>query len=47
MGYVLGVTLGMGLVGVWIAMAADELIRGVIFFIRWRSGAWRKYNLVK
>ena len=44
--YILGVVCNLGLVGVWISMAADEIIRAVIFFIRWRSGAWKKYNLL-
>lgn len=44
--YILGVQLKMGLVGVWIAMTTDELIRGVLFIIRFKSGKWLKYNLV-
>ena len=44
--YILGVVLKMGLVGVWIAMTADELLRGVLFIIRFKSGRWLKYNLV-
>jgi Na+-driven multidrug efflux pump len=27
------------------AMAIDELVRAVIFVIRWRNGKWKKYNL--
>lgn len=45
--YLLGSVLGLGLVGVWIAMAADEIIRGICFLIRWKSGVWRKFDLVK
>jgi len=43
----LGVSLGLGLVGVWIAMAADEWFRGVVMLLRWRSGAWRRMALVR
>jgi Na+-driven multidrug efflux pump len=36
----LGVHLGWGLVGVWIAYAADEWIRGLSMWARWRRHAW-------
>jgi putative MATE family efflux protein len=42
----LGVHVGLGLVGVWIAMATDEWLRGIIMLLRWRSGAWRRTALV-
>lgn len=42
----LGIRLGLGLLGVWLAMAADECLRGAIMLLRWRSGAWRHYGLV-
>lgn len=40
--WLLGVHLAWGLVGVWIAMAADECTRGLVFFWRWHQGVWRK-----
>jgi putative MATE family efflux protein len=36
----LGVHLGWGLAGVWIAYAADEWLRGLLMWWRWRSLAW-------
>ncbi|MNH88379.1 Multidrug resistance protein NorM [compost metagenome] len=45
--YVLGVHFGIGLLGVWIAFAVDEWLRGVIMLLRWRSRAWEKKALVK
>ena len=42
----LGVVLGWGLVGLWVAMAADECIRAVLFLVRWKSRAWSKKRLV-
>jgi putative MATE family efflux protein len=36
----LGVTLGWGLVGVWIAYAADEWIRGLLMWRRWATLGW-------
>lgn len=45
--FLLGVRLGLGLRGVWFAMAADEILRAVIAVFRWRIGAWRGRSLVK
>ena len=39
--YIFGIVLGWGLVGVWLAMALDECLRAIIFYIRWRRGGWR------
>lgn len=44
--YVLGIILGWGLAGVWIGMAADEICRGIIVFIRWLKGSWRGKRVV-
>lgn len=38
--------LGLGLAGVWIAMAIDECTRALIFIFRWKSGKWKKFNLI-
>ncbi|WP_172201690.1 MATE family efflux transporter [Niveibacterium sp. COAC-50] len=38
--WLLGVHAGWGLLGVWLAMAADEWVRGIAMFIRWRLLAW-------
>ena len=46
-GYLVGVVAGWGLVGIWIAMACDECLRGVLFVIRFRRGAWKKKRLVE
>lgn len=45
--WLLGLHLGLGLVGVWLAMAADEWVRGLIMLARWRSGAWKARSFVK
>lgn len=42
---VLGVFFDMGIIGLWIAMALDECIRSVIFYIRWKKGKWRYIRL--
>ena len=41
MSYVLGIWAGWGLIGIWIALALDENIRGLILLCRWRSGRWK------
>lgn len=45
--YILAVVFGMGIYGLWIALAADECIRGIMMIIRWRSGKWRTKRVVK
>ena len=40
-GYYLGVYKGMGLVGIWIAMAIDECARGALFVVRFQSERWK------
>ena len=40
--YLLGVRLGLGLSGCWIAFMMDELFRGLTFFARLRSRSWTK-----
>lgn len=44
--YILGIKLGLGLYGCWIAFAIDELFRGTLFFLRWRSRKWTTKTLV-
>lgn len=43
--YILGIYFNMGLVGVWISMTADELIRAVIFIFRFKAGKWKTKNI--
>lgn len=40
--YIFGVVLDGGLVGVWIAMAIDECVRGAIYAWRFKQGNWKK-----
>ena len=46
LGYVLGVTMGFGLMGVWYAMIADWVVRTVLFQYRLVRGKWMR-NLPK
>ncbi len=44
--YILGGNvLKLGIPGVWIAMAIDEIIRAFIFIFRWHKGKWKNFNL--
>jgi Na+-driven multidrug efflux pump len=44
--YLLTYTLGMGPVGVWLAMGADFIVRGVCYFTRWIRGKWQTKNVL-
>lgn len=46
LGYIFGTVLGLGLQGIWIAMAIDECSRGLVFIFRFRSGAWKKKQVI-
>jgi putative MATE family efflux protein len=46
LGYLLVFRMNLGLAGVWLAIAADEWLRGVVFWFRWRGRAWMGQALV-
>ena len=43
--YLLCVVLGWGLVGLWLAFAADETMKSIVYLFRWRSGKWKNINI--
>lgn len=45
-GYVLGILLGLGVVGVWLGMFADWVVRGWLFRKRLRGSAWMRHRLL-
>ncbi len=46
-GYLFGVVLKWGLVGIWCALILDENVRGLLCLWRWKKGIWeRKLPLV-
>jgi putative MATE family efflux protein len=45
--YLLGIHMGYGLYGIWIAFIVDEWLRGLILWLRWRSRAWQQKSLVQ
>ena len=40
--YIIGVRMGMGAIGVWIAMVVDWVCRVTCFVTRFRSGVWKE-----
>lgn len=44
--YTLAVWLKMGLVGVWLAYAIDEILRSLLMLYRWRSGIWKEKSAI-
>ena len=40
LGYVLASTCNLGLMGFWIALVVDEIVRAVYTYFRWRSNRW-------
>ncbi len=38
--WLLGIKLGYGLTGIWIAMICDEWLRGVLMYRRWKHRRW-------
>lgn len=46
-GYILGITFGMGITGVWIAMLAEWGVRGIIFLVRFRGDKWYAHKLIE
>lgn len=45
-GYILSITMGFGIIGVWIAMVGEWGIRGVIFVWRFKGKKWYAHKLV-
>lgn len=45
--YILAVVLGYGIYGLFVALAADEILRGVLMLIRFKSGKWKTKRVVK
>ena len=44
--YALGVWMGMGLMGTWVAMIIDWAVRTAFFVARYKSGKWKKTAIV-
>ncbi|GJM74181.1 hypothetical protein HMSSN036_63970 [Paenibacillus macerans] len=47
LGYILGVVLPFGVIGVWLAMNIEWGIRGAIFLRRFYGTKWYRHRLVE
>ena len=47
LGYLLGVVLGFGIIGIWLGMVSDWVVRGSLYCIRFKKGKWKHKPLVK
>ncbi|MFQ3228881.1 MATE family efflux transporter [Reinekea sp.] len=45
--YLLGVHWSFGVVGIWIGVAMDEWVRGIIMVVRWQRERWQRFVKVK
>ena len=45
--WLLGITLGWGMIGIWIALSADEWLRGLLMVHRWATGRWKSKALIR
>ena len=43
--YIIAVRMGMGVLGVWIAMTIDWAVRAVLFIIRYRGKRWQHKSI--
>ncbi|WP_042461620.1 MATE family efflux transporter [Neobacillus dielmonensis] len=46
LGYLLGITFGFGIIGVWVAMIIEWGVRGTIFVWRFKGKKWYAHKLV-
>lgn len=46
MSYVLGVWMHMGLLGIWVAMTLDWVVRDIIFIARYRGKKWEQKRVI-
>lgn len=46
LGYLFVFVMDLGLVGVWLAISADEWLRAILVISRWKSRKWERYAIV-
>lgn len=47
LGYLLGIVLNFGLIGVWLGIVIDWLVRGTLYYIRFKKGKWKCKTVIK
>lgn len=45
--YILAKGMGFGVLGVWMAMVLDWLVRAIAFTLRWKSNRWQKNTVIQ
>lgn len=38
--YLLGITAGLGMIGIWLSVGTDETMRGIVMLFRWKTKRW-------
>lgn len=46
LGYLLGIVLHFGILGVWVAMDAEWGVRGIIFYTRYKGKKWCSHHVI-
>jgi putative MATE family efflux protein len=46
LGYILGIVFRMGVVGIWVAMGFDWILRSAIYIVRFKSGRWKEFKVI-
>ncbi|MGN0775652.1 MAG: MATE family efflux transporter [Candidatus Ventricola sp.] len=44
--YLFALNLGLGALGIWLAMLCDWAVRAVVFSLRWLSGGWKGKSVI-
>lgn len=39
--YLLGITAGLGMIGIWLSIGTDETMRGIVMLFRWKTKRWK------
>lgn len=47
MAYVVGITMGFGILGMWWMFTLDENVRGIVFTRRWNSRGWMHKGFIR
>ncbi len=45
--WLLGVVHDMGVTGIALAMVCDWIVRGILFFLRQKSGKWKRFQVIR
>jgi putative MATE family efflux protein len=46
LGYILSITLGFGVIGVWMGMYIDWIVRGTLYLFRLKGDKWKKHATI-